>query len=217
MGLAFGKVQIDENDSGTKKFAFSLTLDSKQPKIKEFADLVKGFDDMNVDWGVENGEKAWNKRLSRPTVADVMYKTIVKYSSKTNESTGQPWDPTIKLRLPFSARGKALFKLEDAKKTDIQIPDIGEDTSETETILTNLFEKGCRVMGIIKFKQFWFIGNGYGMTCDLVCGRVYPSNRGIQRFSIRDDPDDPDEVDEVEDDVEEKLSEDSDHDPEEEV
>ncbi len=218
MPLAFGKVQVDESDSGVKKYSFNLTLDSKQPKIQEFGDLVKGFDDMNIDWGVEYGEKIWGKNPSRSTIEEAMYKTMVKYSTKINESTGQAWDPTIKLRLPFSARGKPLFKLEDSKKTEIEIPDSLNDNTDTETVLTNLFEKGCRVMGIIKFKQFWFIGKGYGMTCDLVCGRIFPSNRGIQRFSIRDDPDDddPDEV-EVEDDPEEKFSEDEDLDPEENV
>lgn len=213
MPLAFGKVQVDENDNGYKKFSFNLTLDSKQPKIQEFGELVKRFDDMNIDWGVENGEQVWGKVPSRSTVEDAMYKTMVKYSTKTNESTGQPWDPTIKLRLPFSARGKPLFKLEDGKKAEIEVPDLIAD-SDTQNVLTAAFEKGCRVMGIIKFKQFWFIGKGYGMTCDLVCGRIYPSNRGIQRFSIRDDPDDPDDPEEAE--IEEEvLTEESDHDPEE--
>jgi hypothetical protein len=218
MALAFGAMQADENDHGYKKFAFSLSLDCNQSKINEFTDIVKGLDEMNIDWGVENGEKVWGKVPARTTVEDAMYKTVVKYSTKINESTGQPWDPTIKLRLPFSSKGKPLFKLEDSKKADIEIPDLVDEATgpDTETVLRNAFEKGCRVMGIIKFKQFWFIGKGYGMTCDLVCGRIYPSNRGIQRFSIRDDPDDPDDPDEADgdDDGEEKNSDADVDDPE---
>ena len=198
MKLAFNGLSVDDNN-GIKKYSISLSFDKSNfdtaedddlNRIGRFQKVLTDMDEGNIEHGVLRSEEFFGKTKSKDVIEDT-YSTLMKYSKSINESTGQPWAPTFKIKLPIR-KGRPDFQLYNSKKQEINI---GMDENG-EWDLASYITKGAEVKGIFKFCTMWVAGGKFGMTTELKQMIIFPQNKGFKGLAIRvTDDDSEDEYD----------------------
>ena len=217
MKLAFNGLSVDDQN-GTKKYSISLSFDKSNfddadddaslNRVGKFQKVLTDMDEGNIEHGCLRSAEFFGKEKSKDVIEDT-YSTLIKYSKSVNSSTGQPWAPTFKVKLPIR-KGRPDFQLYNAKKQEIPI---GQDENGDWDLASHI-TKGAEVKGIFKFSTMWVAGGKFGMTTELKQMIIFPQNKGFKGLAIRVTDDDSDEDDYGDDAVSEEVSVDSETDEE---
>jgi len=201
MKLAFNGLSTDDQN-GVKKYSISLSFDKSNfddatddnlNRIGRFQKVLSDMDEGNIEHGVARSEELFGKSKSKDVIEDT-YSTLIKYSKSVNTSTGQPWAPTFKIKLPIR-KGRPDFQLYNSKKQEISVG----QKEDGEWDLESHILKGAEVKGIFKFSTMWVAGGKFGMTTELKQMIIFPQNKGFKGLAIRVTDDESEE--EYEDDL----------------
>jgi hypothetical protein len=143
-------------DPSKPKYSISLSLDGHDgadPKVAEFAGMMKRFERRLIQAGSENGME-WFKRksLSEEVIEQAMFTKIVKPSiDKVTGEESLKYAPTISATVPYY----------DGEWKCVVCNDKGEEVA-AEDIATAVTGR-MRVRAILECSPMWFIGtNKYG-------------------------------------------------------
>lgn len=190
--LAYNGLSMNENDNGQKKYNIDLTLDQTHCSQQRAVDLLRTLNEIDnyiVEWATQNSETLFGKQKSEAVVRE-LYRPLVKESQAINENTGQPWAPTLKVRLPIRRSGPIfqLYRGSPPSLINLRVEDGGENEFDFSSL-----EKGASVVGILTFGSMWFVGKQFGLSVDLVQAKVYSPARVQRGYAIREDEADEEE------------------------
>jgi hypothetical protein len=128
-------------DEGTGRISYSLPLSLDKPEVLE---AFKKFEERVIDHITANSEEILGKKMSREVIAEGMYKSCVKPSSK------EGYAPTLNLKVITSAKdGSIATEAWNSQRESVPLRDL---------------EKGQSLSAIIELNQIWRTPAGVGVS-----------------------------------------------------
>lgn len=134
----FGLSEFKDESSGRISYSLPLSLD--KPEIIE---ALAKFDARVLDHLTANSEEILGKKMSREVIAEGMYKSCVKPSSK------EGYAPTLNLKVLLNKDGTIATEAYSAARQSVPLTDL---------------EKGQSVSAIIELNQIWRTPAGVGVS-----------------------------------------------------
>jgi hypothetical protein len=165
-------------DEGTGRVSYSLPLSLDKPEVLE---ALKKFDERVIDHITANSEDILGKKMSREVIAEGMYKSCVKPSSK------EGYAPTLNLKVITSAKDGSIA-------TEAW-------NSQRESVPLNDLEKGQALSAIIELNQIWRTPAGVGVSIRVhqvmfaptnklkPCAFLAPADDAVEEIEYETDPD----------------------------
>ena len=168
MYAPYGVSKWANDKGGPDKYNLDLSFGSDnkdKPVSKDVADfmeLIKRFDDVMIDFGVNNSQAWFKKNLKTRDVVEALYTPLVKYAK--DKETGEVTDkypPTMRFQLPLNRDGK--IACEVYNKNCEKVPFDGIDT------------KRALVSAIVQCNGIWVAGGKFGCTFKIMQMKVVPN------------------------------------------
>lgn len=170
-------------EGAAKKYSINLSFDGMEANqsMKDFYDAMKRLDEFMIDYGVQNAEKLFNKKMSRELIAD-KYTPIIKVAKDAK------YAPTIKLTIGErrDKQGNALGGF-TPDLVDAQRNKINDD-------LDKVLVRNSTITALIDVGGMWKSNVGYGLTLRLKSAMVHSSPSNSSADFVEDD----EEVDDTE-------------------
>ena len=175
MRAPFGLSEYKDEASG--RVSYSLPLSMDKPEVLE---AFSKFDAHVLDYITEHSEELLGKKMSREVIAEGMYKSPVKPSSK------EGYAPTLNLKILLNQKdGSIATEAYDARRQQVPLTDL---------------EKGQTVSAIVEINQIWRTPAGVGVSIRVHQVMFAPTNK-LKPCAFFETADEPTE--EVEDDIDE--------------
>jgi hypothetical protein len=165
-------------DEGTGRVSYSLPLSLDKPEVLE---ALKKFDERVIDHITANSEDILGKKMSREVIAEGMYKSCVKPSSK------EGYAPTLNLKVITSAKdGSIATEAWNSQRESVPLKDL---------------EKGQALSAIIELNQIWRTPAGVGVSIRVhqvmfaptnklkPCAFLAPADDAVEEIEYETDPD----------------------------
>ncbi len=163
-------------EGSAKKYSINLSFDGMDANqsMKDFYDAMKRLDDYMIDYGVQNAEKLFNKKMSRELVAD-KYNPIIKVAKDPK------YAPTIKLNISErrDKEGKPLGGF-TPDLVDAQRNKINDD-------LDKVLVRNSTLTALIDVGGMWKSTVGFGLTLRLKSAMVHSSPSSSSADFVEDD------------------------------
>ena len=218
--VPFGVSPYQKGDSGGIDYSITFVAQGQNQndeKAHAFFDQLRKVDEMVKQYGFENCEKIFKKKLAK-SVVDELYNPIVKTAV---DDTGTPYPPKIQPKFIQENENPSVLFFKGSSEEPENLEENGWD------ILMDNVKKGCYGRAIIQ-PRLWFISGKFGCTLKVIQLQVpetisnrptryafskSPESDDVEKASTSnaaddDEADDADEGDEEED-VEEEDSDDA--------
>lgn len=168
----FGISDYVDEKTGESDGRYNATLNLPNeeyatPETNALIKNMKEFESHVLDWGVENSESLFGKKMTRELVEDRFF-SIIKY--RKDKETGKiAYDkpPNLKIRIPYYD-GVWNIKLYDYNENTL-FPSSDPDVNPIE-----LIPKYSQIACVIQCGGLWFGGKGWGITWKLNQAVVKP-------------------------------------------
>jgi len=104
-------IKDEKNTSPYDKYSIEINLEGSE-EIEQFKLKLEALNHSNVDFTVDSSKEWWGKTMSKDTVEDAVYGSLIKVDKKGE------YPDRFKIKLPF-ASGEPLFKVFDENKQKI--------------------------------------------------------------------------------------------------
>lgn len=152
MRAPFGLSSFTDESSGRVSYSLPLSLD--KPEILE---ALAKFDARVLDYITENSDALLGKKMSREVIAEGMYKSPVKPSTK------EGYAPTLNLKVITNAKdGSIATEAYNAQRQPVSLTDL---------------EKGQALSSIIELNQIWRTPAGVGVSIRVHQVMFAPTNK----------------------------------------
>jgi len=152
MRAPFGLSSFTDESSGRVSYSLPLSLD--KPDVLE---ALEKFDERVLDYITENSEALLGKKMSREVIAEGMYKSPVKPSTKDGYS------PTLNLKVITNIKdGSIATEAYNAQRASVPLTDL---------------EKGQALSAIIELNQIWRTPAGVGVSIRVHQVMFAPTNK----------------------------------------
>ena len=176
----FGMSKQQYDEDAPPKYDVSVSLGGSD-KMNAYREWVTALDKHIQDSAVQNSEKWFGKKKSAGVIEE-LYKPMVVESKKSE------YLPTQKFKIPFY----------DDKFTATVFD------NERNEISPEAITKGCEASFIVQLTSMWFVGKQFGVTWQVLQGKVSPSS-SIPAYAFADDDDE--ELEEEDGEYEEESDE----------
>ena len=152
MRSPFGLSEYKDETSGRVSYSLPLSLD--KPEV--LAAFSK-FDERVLDYITEHSEELLGKKMSREVIAEGIYKSSIKPSSKDG------YAPTLNLKVLLNPKdGSIVTEAYTAQRQSVPLTDL---------------EKGQSVSAIIEMNQIWRTPAGVGVSIRVHQVMFSPTNK----------------------------------------
>jgi len=152
MRAPFGLSSFTDESSGRVSYSLPLSLD--KPEVLE---ALAKFDERVLDYITENSEALLGKKMSREVIAEGMYKSPVKPSTK------EGYSPTLNLKVITNIKdGSIATEAYNAQRASVPLTDL---------------EKGQALSAIIELNQIWRTPAGVGVSIRVHQVMFAPTNK----------------------------------------
>jgi hypothetical protein len=138
MRAPFGLSEFKDEASGRVSYSLALSLDKP-----EVAEALAKFDARVLDHLAAHSDEILGKKMSREVIAEGMYKSCVKPSSK------EGYAPTLNLKVLLNKDGSIATEAYNAQRQAVPLTDL---------------EKGQSLSAIIELNQIWRTPAGVGVS-----------------------------------------------------
>jgi len=152
MRAPFGLSSFTDESSGRVSYSLPLSLD--KPEVLE---ALAKFDARVLDYITENSDALLGKKMSREVIAEGMYKSPVKPSTK------EGYSPTLNLKVITNVKdGSIATEAYSAQRRSVPLTDL---------------EKGQALSAIIELNQIWRTPAGVGVSIRVHQVMFAPTNK----------------------------------------
>jgi hypothetical protein len=152
MRAPFGLSSFTDESSGRVSYSLPLSLD--KPEVLE---ALAKFDARVLDYITENSDALLGKKMSREVIAEGMYKSPVKPSTK------EGYSPTLNLKVITNVKdGSIATEAYNAQRQSVPLTDL---------------EKGQALSAIIELNQIWRTPAGVGVSIRVHQVMFAPTNK----------------------------------------
>jgi hypothetical protein len=152
MRAPFGLSSFTDESSGRVSYSLPLSLD--KPDVLE---ALAKFDERVLDYITENSDALLGKKMSREVIAEGMYKSPVKPSTK------EGYSPTLNLKVITNVKdGSIATEAYNAQRQSVPLTDL---------------EKGQALSAIIELNQIWRTPAGVGVSIRVHQVMFAPTNK----------------------------------------
>lgn len=152
MRAPFGLSSFTDESSGRISYSLPLSLD--KPEVLE---ALSKFDERVLDYITENSDALLGKKMSREVIAEGMYKSPVKPSTK------EGYSPTLNLKVITNVKdGSIATEAYNAQRQSVPLTDL---------------EKGQALSAIIELNQIWRTPAGVGVSIRVHQVMFAPTNK----------------------------------------
>jgi len=177
------EVQIDENDSGMKKYSIQLSLGGSEG-AEEFRAKLEELDVKIRGEVSARSQTWWGKSISEEVIESAdMAKPMVR------QSKNGMYDPTLKIKLPIYSNGptwEAYSSETDSEGHPKEIQFYKDGAPDMSFI-----RAGTRITALIECDGLWVIQKNVYCTWKVTQMKVYKAGARISGYAIQDD--DPEE------------------------